>query len=194
VIACDFVINEEQAASDAYAYTFFPYNADLNDWKAKIATLFPRDFKKVKQITSETKEFFHSGETFSICLLTPKKFRPAGEIDDVRASIDESLKRMRNWYDSDQQKWVIEAFERLREKAKAKNFNTKLMSTMMIATVLAAFCGVMLAKERKIEIVGWFPDRDNITTSYDRIADLMFGVNFSRSARDTELMGLRSRL
>jgi hypothetical protein len=66
-----------------------------------------------------------------------------------------------------------------KEKAKANNFNAQLMSTMMIATVMAAFCGIILAQERKIEIVGWFPDRDNITISYERIADHLFAVNFS---------------
>jgi hypothetical protein len=54
-----------------------------------------------------------------------------------------------------------------------------LMSTTMIATVLAAFCAIVLAQERDIEIVGWFPDRDNITTSHERIAEYMYGVNFS---------------
>jgi len=53
------------------------------------------------------------------------------------------------------------------------------MSTIVIATVLAAFCAIILAQERKIEIVGWFPDRDNITTSYERIAEYMFAVDFS---------------
>jgi hypothetical protein len=50
---------------------------------------------------------------------------------------------------------------------------------MIIATVLAAFCAIILAQERKIEFVGWFPDRDNITTSYERIADHLFAVDFS---------------
>jgi len=53
------------------------------------------------------------------------------------------------------------------------------MSTMKIATVLAAFCAVVLAQERKIETVAWFPDRDNITTSYERIAEIMFELNSS---------------
>jgi hypothetical protein len=53
------------------------------------------------------------------------------------------------------------------------------MSTIMIATVLAAFCSIILAQARKIEIVGWFPDRDNITTAYERIAHHMFAVDFS---------------
>src|SRR5260370_24181527 len=63
MIACDFVIDEREAASDAYAYTFFPYNADPMDTKAKIMKLVPRDFKKTKVIVPELKEFFHSGET-----------------------------------------------------------------------------------------------------------------------------------
>jgi hypothetical protein len=61
------------------------------------------------------------------------------------------------------------------------------MSTMIIATVLAAFCAVILAQERKIEVVGWFPDRDNITTAYARIADHMFSVNFSAFCQRNKL-------
>ena len=179
IIACDFVLNEREAASDAYAYTFFPYNADLMDVKAKITTLVPKDFKKTKDIRSELVEFLRSGETFTVCLLTPKNFSAAGGIDTVRASLEVTLDVMRSWHDAHNQRKVIRAFERLREKAKANNFNAQLMSTIMIATVLAAFCAILLAQERRIEIVGWFPDRDNITTAYERIADYMFSVNFS---------------
>lgn len=178
-IACDFVINGQDATSDAYAFTFFPYNADFAVTKAKIVKLVPKDFKKAKDITPLLKEFFHSGDTLTICLLTPKKFNALGDIHSVRVSLDESLKTMRNWHDADNQKVVIKAFEQLRQKANANNFSAQLMSTMMIATVLAAFCGIVLAREREIEIVGWFPDRDNITTSYDRVANHMFAVNFS---------------
>ena len=179
MIASDFVINEPQAASDAYAYTFFPYNAEIQDLKAKVVKLVPKDFKKTKTVQPQLHEFFKSGETFTICLLTPKKYNVAGDIHAVRRSLDETLRMMRNWHDADGQQKVIKAFERLKERAKANNFNAQLMSTIMIATVLAAFCGIILAQERKIEIVGWFPDRDNITTSYERIAEYMFGVNFS---------------
>jgi hypothetical protein len=93
--------------------------------------------------------------------------------------LDQSLLMMRNWNDAENQGQVIEAFKQLRERANANNFSAQLMSTMMIATVLAAFCAIILAQERKIEIVGWFPDRDNITTAYDQVAHHLFSVNFS---------------
>lgn len=93
--------------------------------------------------------------------------------------MDETLKIIQNWHDAGAQTEIIRAFERLQEKAKANKFSAQLMSTTMIATVLAAFCAIVLARERAIEIVGWFPDRDNITTSHERIAEYMFGVNFS---------------
>jgi hypothetical protein len=179
IIACDFVLNEPQAASDAYAYTFFPYNAEIPDLKAKIVKLVPKDFKKTKAVQSKLHEFLQSGETFTICLLTPKNYNATGDIHAIRLSLDATISNMRNWQDAASQQSVIKAFERLREKAKANNFNTQLISTMMIATVLAAFCAIILAQERKIEIVGWFPDRDNITTSYERIAHHMFAVDFS---------------
>jgi hypothetical protein len=179
LIASDFVLNDSEAISDAYAYTFIPHNAEIQKIKANIKELVPRDFKKTKIVNPSLKEFLRSGETFTICLLTPKKFSAAGDIHAVRRTLDETLKNMRNWKDAGAQKQLIEQFARFRERAKANNFNTQLVSTMMIATVLAAFCAIILAQERKIEIVGWFPDRDNITTSYERIVDHMFSVNFS---------------
>jgi hypothetical protein len=61
------------------------------------------------------------------------------------------------------------------------------MSTMMISTVLAAFCTLIVAKERNIEVVGWFPDRDSITEAYDRIANSMFAVNFSAFCQQRQI-------
>jgi hypothetical protein len=179
IVATDFVIGEPQAASDAYAYTFFPYDAEIQELKDRIVRLVPKDFKKIKTVKPELGEFFRSGDTFTICLLTPKKYRIAGDIDAVRRGLDATLRMMRNWNDAGAQTEIIRAFERLQEKAKANNFSAQLMSTTMIATVLAAFCAIVLARERAIEIVGWFPDRDDITTSHERIAEYMFGANFS---------------
>jgi hypothetical protein len=138
--------------------------------------LVPKDFKKTKAVKPKLHDFFQSGETFTICLLTPKKYNIAGDIHAIRRALDESLGMMRQ---NANNHLVINAFERLKERAKANNFKAQLFSTIMIATVMAAFCAIILAQERKIEIVGWFPDRDNITTSYERIAESMFAVNFS---------------
>jgi hypothetical protein len=179
MIATDYVTGDPQAAHDAYAYTLFPHDTDLMVLKAKIAGLVPRDFKKIKAVEPKLQEFFQSGETFTICLLTPKKYKIAGDIHAVRRGLDQTLSMMRNWHDAENQGQAIKAFERLRERANANNFSAQVMSTMMIATVLAAFCAIILAQQRKIEIVGWFPDRDNITTAYDRVAHHMFGLNFS---------------
>jgi hypothetical protein len=178
IIASDYVINDSQAASDAYAYTFFPYDAEIQELKAKIVKLVPKDFKKTKTVNPKLHEFFKSGDTFTICLLTPKKYNIAGDIHAIRRALDESLGMMQNWQNADNHP-AINAFKRFKERAKANNFNAQLMSTIMIATVIAAFCAIILAQERKIECVGWFPDRDKITTSYERIAEAMFGINFS---------------
>ena len=185
IVASDFVIGEPQAASDAYAYTytFFPYDAEIQDLKDRIVGLVPKDFKKTRDVKPKLGEFFRSGDTFTICLLTPKRYRIAGDIDAVRRGLDETLRMMRNWSNAETLTDTIRAFERLQEKAKANNFSAQLMSTTMIATVLAAFCAIVLAQERDIEVVGWFPDRDNITSSHERIAEYMYGVNFSAFCR-----------
>jgi hypothetical protein len=192
MIATDYVISDPQAAHDAYAYTLFPYDTDLEALKAKIARLVPKDFKKTKIVEPPLHDFFHSGATFTLCLLTPNRYKIAGDIHAVRRGLDQTLAMMRLWHDADNQGQVRKAFEQLRERANANNFSAQLMSTMMIATVLAAFCAVILAKERKVEIVGWFPDRDNITTAYDRVAHYMFEINFSAFCQRHEIANWRS--
>jgi len=109
MIASDFVLNEPQAASDAYAYTFFPYNAEIPDLKAKIAKLAPKDFKKTKVVQPTFHEFLQSGDTFSICLLTPKNYAAAGDIHAIRLSLDATITNMRNWEDADEQQTFIKA-------------------------------------------------------------------------------------
>ena len=86
---------------------------------------------------------------------------------------------MRSWHDADTQVEVIEAFRKLRQRANANNFNAKLMSTMVVATSVAALVALMVAAEGQADLVSWFPDRDNLTHAYDRIASYMFAVNFS---------------
>jgi hypothetical protein len=62
MVASDFVINESQATQDAYAYTFFPYNAEIHDIKKTIRELVPRDFKETKTVPTKLQEFLHSGQ------------------------------------------------------------------------------------------------------------------------------------
>jgi hypothetical protein len=179
IIACDFVLNDKQASHDAYAFTFFPYIKEIPEGISQIARLAPADFKKSNQISDTMKAYLHSGETFTVCLLTPKKLNPAGNIHDVRKGLDHTLLEMRAWHDASAQQVTIKAFEDLRHRANSNSCKAALMSTMMISTALAAFCALVLAQERDVDVVGWFPDRDSITEAYDRIANLMFGVNVS---------------
>jgi hypothetical protein len=61
-----------------------------------------------------------------------EKIQRHGDIHAIRLSLDETLKNMRNWQDADKQKSLIKQFV-----AKANNFNAQLMSTMIIAALLA---------------------------------------------------------
>ena len=40
------MLNDSKATSDAYTYTFFPYNAEIQSVKAKIKEVVPKDFKR----------------------------------------------------------------------------------------------------------------------------------------------------
>ena len=178
-VVSDFVIADPQAFRDAYVYTLFPYETPLEQLKAHLAKLAPRDLKKSKTVSHEFTNYLQSGAVFSFCFLTPKRYRVAGNIENVREALDKTVQMMQSWHDAGTQTQVIQAFRVLRQRANANGFNAGLMSTMTIATSVAAFVALILAAESRAELVGWFPDRDKITHAYDRIASYMFSVNFS---------------
>jgi hypothetical protein len=179
LIASDFVINEPQAIHDAYACTLVPYEISFPELTTLIKRIVPKDFKKTKAISPQLTRFLLGGATFTITLLTPKRFRIFRNLDTLRESIDQTISMMEQWVDADEQQDVIGAFRQLKQSATANNFNFQLISSAALATVLAAACAMTIAKYCSVEIIGWFPDRDNITTAYHRISDKMFSVNFS---------------
>jgi hypothetical protein len=116
IIACDFVLNEKQAAHDAYAFTFFPYIKEFPELISQIASLAPIDFKKTAHLSDTLKAYLRSGETFTVCLLTPKKLNPAGNIHDVRKGLDNTLAVMRAWHDANNQDMIIKLSRALDEE------------------------------------------------------------------------------
>jgi hypothetical protein len=179
MIVSDFVIGDPKAFHDTYVYTIFPANAPIEQLLVDLSKLAPRDLKNTRSVSAEFREYVRSGAVFSICLLTPKGYRVAGSLDDVRASVDRTIQSMQSWNDARTQSDIIDAFRALRQRAKANNFKAALISTMVVSTTLAAFTALLLTREHQVELVGWLPDRDNITHAYDSVAHLMFSVNFS---------------
>lgn len=51
----------------------------------------------------------------------------------------------------------------------AESSNYKLIDNILLTSFFTAFCVNMLTRLRRIEKIGWFPDRDNIVSAFDYV-------------------------
>jgi hypothetical protein len=64
---------------------------------------------------------------------------------------------------------TISRLKQLKQKAQANSFNVGLFGDIWILTALFAVLTVLICRERRSEIIGWFPDRDDMTNYCDHV-------------------------
>jgi hypothetical protein len=65
IIVSDFVLADPKAFRDAYVYTLFPYDTDLEQLQSHLSRLAPRDLKKSKRSLAPSRI------TFEVALFSP---------------------------------------------------------------------------------------------------------------------------
>jgi hypothetical protein len=178
-IAADFVTDAPDRPNNSFAFTVFPYNAYFEQIQAEIRAASARDIKEVKTVSQNMLRYLRASQRFSFCFISEKNPEWAPDVAAARQAIDETLGMMRRWRDADRQSDVIKRFEALREEARANSFNAKLFGHMVLMNALAAVVACLLVKHGAPEIIGWFPDRDKMTSAYKAIALELFSNNLS---------------
>jgi hypothetical protein len=72
-IAADFCLHDDQRPYDAFAFTIYPEDADLEDIRADIKAALPRDIKKSRSLDKRGIEWFLNARRFHIGITVPKK-------------------------------------------------------------------------------------------------------------------------
>lgn len=62
---------------------------------------------------------------------------------------------------------MIARLKRLQQDAQANAFNVRLLGDIWLLAIWFAVLAVLIGRERRSEIIGWFPDRDNMTNYCD---------------------------
>lgn len=166
MIAADYCIGDKTRPNDVFAFTLIPYDDHLDTLKREITNSLPNDIKGTKTITGNAVSFLKSGRRFHFAFVfneTPKVFNngpgsvPTIVVKDCLdltiAKLDQSGRTSEN----------LKNIKLLRQKANSKSFNVNLISNMFILSYLFTFVTITLVKEREIEKIGWFSDRDKMT-------------------------------
>ena len=173
------IIGDSNRPNDCMCFTIYPINGQdpLAIWR-EISSALPRDFKKIKGISEEPIAFLKQESHFSICIISPKERHTGNHRELVKTAIDTLLAGMCAWKDADRHQEYIARMRGLARSATANNFKAMLMRDIFLVTAAAAVIAYLLTNWTSPRLVGWFSDRDDIITAYDRIAADLFMINY----------------
>jgi hypothetical protein len=64
---------------------------------------------------------------------------------------------------------TIQRLHALRQASLANSFNVELLTDFLLLSWFYPFVSILLARERRINVLGWFSDRDKMTTWSDGV-------------------------
>jgi hypothetical protein len=180
LIGSDYVIADKTRPNDCMCFSVYPVDEKdpLREWR-EIPKVLPRDFKNTKTIDETMVSFLRNDRQFSFCFIITKERNPDIDRDMAKATIDGNIAIMMGWKDADRQRECIARMRKLRQSAEAKAFNAHLLADMFTVTNIVTVIAYLLTKWASPRIVGWYSDRDKITTAYGKIANDLFVINYS---------------
>lgn len=171
-LAADFCLHDTDRPNNVFAFTLIPYDDYLSNINSEISSAIPKDIKRTTEIKEECLAFLRDTRRyhFGFVLKGSPKFFYNGDgscpLAIARESLDLLLKHLevigRSKENTRKIKLLIQA-------AKANKFNVELLTDLMILISFFCFITLLLARERQVDVMGWFPDRDSMTTWCDGV-------------------------
>lgn len=150
-----------------FVFTIFPYTELPQETFNYIQSKLPKDIKKTRDISKEAIYFFHEPNRFYISFIIQGK--PILFTPNVGHT---SLNVIRNCIAADYNRAVVAGgapealmkMKALHTESQKNNFNQPLFNNILILSAFYVFISLLLSRERKTEIIGWFSDRDKMTS------------------------------
>ncbi len=181
VITSDYCLGNKRKFNDCFAYTAFPGGPDFDKLKSSIVAALAKDWKDVSKLDASAVQYLRDGGHFQFNFIVDRKrplFGANGdeELAVLRADFEHIVSMIDSWPNLDQHSNLYKRFKELKQKVQAKNFNLKHFKNVYLASLFAAYVSWVFVKGAGARTVGWFSDRDSITTSYDGLSYYFYHV------------------
>ena len=179
LVFSDYVLRQPNRPNDVFAFTLMPGGKELESLIAEFPVIATRDFKDVRTVSESMLTLLCDERLFTICFIANPSRRITRNVATLRGMLDQTIAMMERWQDANCHAEMIGKFKAMRNKAESEGFNVRLLDDILVATSLAALLVVLICKQARAERIGWFSDRDSITTAHQSIANYFYGVNVS---------------
>jgi hypothetical protein len=173
----DYVLSAPGRPNDVFAFTILPAGVYLESLTSDFQAFARRDFKDIKTVDERMLTLLSDPRAFTFSfLLDPERTVTRGAAS-LRGMLDRSIARLRAKRDAEARAGDISRLVLVRRKAASRGFNVKLLDNIILAAAFASFLTVCICDYRRAGRVGWFSDRDDITTAHGAFADFLFAGN-----------------
>jgi hypothetical protein len=172
IIAADFSLHNKERPFDCFAFTILPYDAWPTEIERDVTQALPKDLKKSKELDDAAIMWLRDSRRFHIAITTnenPAVFSNGPGSIPLTVTREHIAKTLEAAEQIGASQETIKRLKKLKQEAQANGFNVRLLAEIWLLAIWFATLTVLLGRERECEIVGWFPDRDNMTNYCDAI-------------------------
>jgi hypothetical protein len=172
IIAADFSLGKERPLG-CFAFTVVPYDAWPWELERDAIQHLAKDLKESKSVPQSAIGWLRDNRRFHFAVTVKHKRSVfVGGTDGKRAAAREFVAKTLAQVEENRERVDVQTVDRLKllKTASLSNgFNVQLLSDIWLLAVLLAAIAVLIGREGKSEIIGWFPDRDKMTNWCDGI-------------------------
>jgi hypothetical protein len=172
MIAADFSLHNNNRPLDCFAFTIIPYDAWPTDIERDVAAALPQDLKRSKMLNDDAIQWLREPRRFHIAITVndhPAVFSNGPGSVALTVAREHIATTLNQAITGGIPGETIKRLMKLRQDAQANSFNVRLFADIWLLAVWFAVLTVLLGRERRCDIIGWFPDRDNMTNYCDHI-------------------------
>ncbi|MEY2563610.1 MAG: hypothetical protein QOH88_1803 [Verrucomicrobiota bacterium] len=184
MIAADYCLHDKARPNNAFVFSLIPYDDWFGALRDEIRSALPRDLKRTKTVERTATDFLASDRRFHIAFLLdrdPILFTNGPGSVPLQVARECINKTHQHVIAKERSPESIRRVNLLRQAASANNLNLPLLTDLHLLSWFFPFVTLLLARECVIQTVGWFSDRDSMTTWCERVVwdfarETLYGV------------------
>ncbi|WP_304544008.1 hypothetical protein [Sulfurimonas microaerophilic] len=168
MIFSDYVLNDKNKPNDVITFSILPYVSDFDKLGDQINTLSFKDIKKLKRVNAEFLKFINKSEILNISVILDKNMvlDPFSEREALKTCYKTALNQVDCWIENEGQKEnylrLKKAYNIMLDEVSKSGANLRNIRNIEIVSNLVAYITFQVCISSKIDIIGWFSDRDSM--------------------------------
>ncbi|WP_346209105.1 hypothetical protein [Aeromonas salmonicida] len=170
MVFSDYALNDINKVNDVITFSILPYTDDFFERGKIIQQHSFKDIKKLKRVNKSFIDYINKNQILNISVLLDKDFKldPYNEREMLKTCYKTASNQVAFWIrnegEKERYKYLLSAYTTLLNEVSRQGANLRNIRNIEIVSNLAAYIIFQICISSKVDIIGWFSDRDAMLT------------------------------